>query len=106
MLAPDTAAMTPTMRGQFPSTPAQAPRASRRERVVTGLAGSALVVPPWLVGTADLWAQWVTCALAVLAFGALFTPVFDYRSWPPSPSSGVVGGRLARFPVFWLGLVI
>ncbi|MGA2053499.1 MAG: hypothetical protein ABSH19_09320, partial [Opitutales bacterium] len=106
MLAPDTAGMTPTMRGQFPSTPAQAPRASRRERVVTRLAGVAVVAPAWLAGTADLWAQWIALALAALAFGGLFAPVFDYRSWPPSPTPRTGWERLARFPVFWLGLAI
>jgi hypothetical protein len=106
MLAPDTAAMTPTMRGQFPSTSAQAPRPSRRERMTARLAGAALVVPPWLAGTGDLWAQWIAFALAALAFGMLFAPMFDYRSWPPSATARTGWGKLARFPVFWLGLVI
>lgn len=94
------------MRGQFPSMPAEAARSSRRERVVAGLAGAALVVPPWLLGAWDLWGQWITLGLAGMAFAALFAPMFDYRGWPPSPAPRETGRQLGRFPIFWLGLAI
>jgi len=106
MLAPDALALTATLRGQFPSTPAEAARPSRRERLTAFLAGTAVVLPAWLAGAWYAWAQWVTLALALLAFGALFAPVFDYRAWPPSPPPHAAVRRLARFPIFWLGLAI
>jgi len=106
MPAPDSLALTATLRGQFPSTPAQAARPSRRERTATFLAGAAVILPSWLAGAWYVWAEWVTLGLALLAFGSLFTPVFDYRAWPPSPSPHAATRRLARFPIFWLGLAI
>lgn len=106
MPGPDSLALTATLRGQFPSTPAEAARPSRRERMTTLLAGTAVILPAWLIGAWYVWAQWVTLGLALVAFGSLFTPVFDYRVWPPSQSPHGAVRRLARFPIFWLGLAI
>jgi len=99
-------AVTPTLRGQFPSRPAGVTLPSRREKVVMVLAGTALLLPPWLMGAWENWSQWATLVLAGLAFSALFVPMFDLRRWPPSPSMRSSLHRLAGFPVFWLGLAM
>lgn len=106
MTAAHDTAVTPTLRGQFPTRPAAVTPPSRRESAVFVLAGTALVLPPWLVGAWDNWAQWATLALAALAFAALFAPMFDYRAWPPSPAARATWARLAKFPIFWIGLAI
>jgi len=106
MSAVHDAAVTPTFRGLFPSRQAEVTPPTRRERVVFGLMCALLVLPVWLVGAWEVWAQEVTLALAILAFAALFVPMFDYRGWPPSPSARMVWSRLKAFPVFWIGLAI
>jgi len=106
MPAPDQMAATPTFRGQFPTTPAEAPRPSRREWVVTGWSGLALVLPAWMLGAWRPWSLGVTLGLALVAFAALFAPMFDYRLWPRSDKARAAWSRLVRFPVFWLGLAI
>ena len=99
-------AVTPTLRGQFPTRPAAVTPPCRRENVVFVLAAAALVLPPWLVGAWSNWSQLTTLGLAGLAFGALFAPMFDFREWPPSPSAHAITKRLAKFPIFWIGLAI
>jgi hypothetical protein len=99
-------AATASMRGQFPTRPAEVTPPSRREQAVFALVAATLVLPPWLIGARDNWAQWATFILAGLAFGAIFVPLADFRVWPPSPTAGVGWNRLARFPVFWLGSAI
>ncbi len=99
-------AVTPTLRGQFPTRPAEVTPPSRRERVIFTLGSITLVVPVWLAGGWTNWAQEVILALALMTFAALFVPVFDYRGWPPSPAARVAWGRLKAFPIFWIGLAI
>jgi len=97
---------TATMRGQFPTRPAEVIPPSRREQVIFILMAVVLVLPPWLIGARENWAQWVTLFLALLAFGAIFVPLADFRAWPPSPTARMGWNRLAKFPIFWIGLAI
>jgi len=106
MLAVRDTATTPSLRGQFPTRPAEVTPASRRERVVFALACATLVLPVWMEGAWEAWAQKITLALAVLMFAVLFVPMFDYRGWPPSPSAQIIWSRLKKFPIFWIGLAI
>ncbi len=99
-------AVTPTLRGQFPTRPAEVTPPSRRENIVLVLVGVAVLLPPWLVGAWENWAQWATAVFALLAFAALFAPTFDLRGWPPSRPAQENLRRLAGFPIFWLGLAI
>lgn len=96
-LVPDPAAAADDdLLGQFrrgqqvrPLTPAQ--------RRFVWCAGLQLTFLPWAVGTMHLWSQLVSAALAVLTFAAV--PVARVQGW-----SGVAR-RLARWPLFWLGLL-
>jgi hypothetical protein len=99
-------AMTPTLRGQFPTRPAEVTPPSRRERLVLALVCLTLVLPVWLAGAWVQWAQLVTVGLAVLTLAALFVPMFDYRGWPPSPGAQEAWERLRTFPIFWMGLAV
>jgi hypothetical protein len=99
-------AVTATLRGQFPTRPAEVMPPSRREQTVFAFVMATLVLPPWLIGGRENWAQWITLMLAVLAFAALFTPMADFRAWPVSPTARIGWRRLVKFPVFWIGLAI
>ena len=99
-------AVTATLRGQFPSRQAEVTPPSRREQAVFALVAATLVLPAWLIGGRENWAQWTTLIMASLAFAALFVPMADFRAWPPSPTARAGWNRLAKFPVFWIGLAI
>ncbi len=101
----DTAA-TATLRGHFPTRQAEVTPPTRRERVVLGLSVATLILPVWLVGSWEVWAQKVTLALSLVAFAALWVPMLDFRGWPQSPKAPAIWSRLKAFPIFWIGLAI
>ena len=62
---------------------------------------------PWALGGMLEWAQWVSLGLAVLAFGLSLLPR-DYDEVGPgqAPFRLYTWPKLARFPIFWLGLAL
>jgi hypothetical protein len=82
-------------------------RRSRRplhpaEKVLLAVLGAHLCFLPWALGTMHAWSQWVSLS----AGGAgLFISILPRggSGWDAGRSAL---GRLARFPIFWLGLAL
>jgi hypothetical protein len=66
-----------------------------------------LVFLPWALGGMRLWAQWMSLAFGILAFGISLVP----RSYTEEHTGSnrfrlILWPKLLKFPVFWLGLAL
>ena len=76
------------------------------EKVLLGVAGAALVFLPWALGGMPRWGQWITLALAAIAFVVALLPRTYGDTLTRGPAFRLrMIPRLMRFPFFWLGLV-
>lgn len=77
------------------------------ESLLLWVVSAHLVFLPWAIGGMSEWAQWISLGFAVLGFGVSLIPrryteeetgsnVFRLVMWP----------RLAKFPLWWLGLAL
>ena len=77
------------------------------ESLLLWVIGAHLVFLPWAIGGMSEWAQWISLGFAVLGFGVSLLPrryteeetgsnAFRLVMWP----------RLAKFPLWWLGLAL
>ncbi len=77
------------------------------ESLLLWVVSAHLVFLPWAIGGMSEWAQWISLGFAVLGFGVSLIPrsyteeetgsnVFRLVMWP----------RLAKFPIWWLGLAL
>ena len=77
------------------------------ERLVLGIVAAQLVFLPWALGGMALWSQWVSLGFAAIGFAVALLP----RSYAEEHTGSntfrlVMWPRLAKFPVFWLGLAL
>lgn len=62
---------------------------------------------PWAFGGVDVWAQWISLALASAALTVALLPRSPVNESRPTPSvSSKPHDRLLAFPVFWAGLIL
>ena len=77
------------------------------EHALLWIVGAHLVFLPWAIGAMTLWSQWVSLGFAVVGAVVALVPrsyaeehtgsnTFRLFMWP----------RLAKFPIFWLGLAL
>jgi len=77
------------------------------ETALLVIAGAQLCFMPWALGTMQVWSQFVSLGLAVVAFVVALTNR-HYRddSAPQGNFKLVMWPKLIRFPLFWLGLLL
>ena len=77
------------------------------EKFLLYVISAQLVFLPWALGGMLEWVQWVSFGLSVLGFGVSLSPR-DYKEVGPgqAPFRLYTWPKLARFPIFWLGLAL
>ena len=77
------------------------------EKFLLYVISAQLVFLPWALGGMLEWVQWVSFGLSVLGFGVSLFPR-DYNEVGPgqAPFRLYTWPKLARFPIFWLGLAL
>lgn len=82
-------------------------RIHSKEKLLLYVVGTQLVFLPWAIGGMAQWAQWISFGLSVLGFGIALLPR-DYDEVGPgqAPFRLYTWPKLARFPIWWLGLAL
>ena len=80
----------------------------RREGQLVAILGLHLCFLPWALGTTQPWSQVTSLLLAALGFVAALMPRDYTRDMPGvrDPYRLLLWPRLARFPVFWIGVAL
>lgn len=71
------------------------------------IVGALLCFTPWALGTMQVWSQFVSLGLAVIAFAlAIINRRYRGELAPQGDFRLIMWPKLIRFPIFWLGLLL
>ena len=83
------------------------PPLAGRERALLGVTATHLCFLPWALGTMHPWSQFTSLGLALTGAGIVLLPRAREQPLNPEPTAlEWPGAKLARFPVFWAGLIL